>query len=906
MKKTYVTLLFFLASSILISAISDNKEFNSIHSNTSGFLLPDSTYEDSTETTEEYQFGDTISILTDGMDTTYILYQDSTTENMFIYDLTTIYLRPSSTPKAVNQNLYGINVSSMFEHTPLENNGMYEITPDPWELLSDLKPKVLRFPDGAGGKFSRMLGSENKNPADDAYGLWNGGYGFNLTEIIPYYDITDGDIDHADWTVEDVVSLNLADPGDDDWDWIEDQHVQDLIDIISHYIPQVKYDSDDYIQKEDEPLYINEFIKLIDKIETENPGHIVEVIVCLDVLNETAQQCEAIIDYLRTNNLHSVNVIGVELGNEVYSNFHGDAIGFKNYGGVGGKTAFEHYWHYLKGGDYSSFGLTGDFDLTDVLPDEMLAMDAHNYLSVLNEIDDLKIGIPAKNLQGGGFPFLTGDGVLIGPGADFWNEDLYDHYDEVIDGIPGHYAFDAVILHPYYTASNAVDLADNTNWLDIPLCLDADPDAGFDYFTGEWDYADYDDRLQCAFDDVIGIDDVTGNFRKVITTRHRQSYLEHNVKLNFDEFDDYEKELWTTEWNLLDTYEFDETDPEKLSKQQRLATFTNSFTHVYLLQEWFLRNLKINYQPEFSENFFTLATLQNFAGGSTLNLTARSDKQDQIELAIIESCTEDELLDYFVAKATYHEMDLISTISSNDLDYVSLTGTVFLNNLNILPTTFVDEDRTNLYVYYTNIKGEAQDYVLDPEYLIGFYPYADIVLLNQSPTYIHCIDADQLYSTSGRSSLHALNHFYDEECEEVGYYNNRFEIQGINIYENDPDCSGSIPTGGVCVTVPAYSSGYFIVPMEPYDARLGEVDNMFSIFPNPSSIYFNIKYNDEYADVNEAVKLEIINSLGSSVYKGTVMQGDKVDVTDLPVGVYIVKIYNKYNVVETEQMVKMK
>jgi len=881
-----------------------DKELISVISKDTPFLLPDSVFEDTIEE-EEYAFGDTVSIQIDGLDTTFIISTDST-ENMFIFNTSNIYVKPSGTPKTLNQELYGVNVSSLFEHTTFEDNAIYVDSADPWELLSEMKPRVIRFPDGSGGKFSRMLGSENKDINDADYGLWNSGYGFNLTEIIPYYDMTDGTIDHAAWTAEDVVGLNVTDPDDPDWDWIYSQDVEDFITLVNHYVEQITYDPNDYTDyagQEDEPLYINEFIKLIEKIETDNE-YTVDVIICLDVLNETAEQCKAIIEYLQDNELYNVHIAGIELGNEVYAKFFGRSIGFAVYGelGLGVKTTFEHYWDYINGGDYSSFGFTSDFDLTDVLPAEMLVSDAHDYLDVFKgttdaNIYEIKIGIPAQN-NGNGFAFLTGedDYFFAGGPEDDWNEDLYDHYSEEIFWGSGYrFAFNAVILHPYYAASNYEDPEDplNNNWYNIPLCLDDDP------YTALWDFAAYDEDLRCAFDGIIGIGDEVGNFRKVITSRHKDAFQEHNLKLHFNETGEDRKELWTTESNLLD-----KVDGADLDVQQRLSIYSNSFVHAYFLQEWFLRNVKINFQTTyFKENFFTYSTLQNFLGGSTINLVNLSDQQNQIELDIITDCDEDKIDDYYVAKTTYHEMKLLSAISSNDLQYLPLNGVVFTGNINLVPTMFVDESEGLLYCFYTNVKGTLQNYVFDPENLISFYPYADIVLLNQTPATIYCLDADQLYSNSGRSSLFDYNTAYND-CDDLGTYLNRFELNSISVYENDPDCSGDIPTGGVCVTVPAYSCGYFTIPMYPFEMRLGKNTNIFNLIPNPASTGFRIR-NKAGLELLEELDLKIFNNRGVQVKQLMYENEEFVNIADLPVGVYFVTLTNKKGETETQKLIKM-
>ncbi len=861
-------------------------------------FLPDSVFED---TIQEYTFGDTVSISIDGFDTIITIFSDSS-QNMFVYNTSTIYMKPSGSDKDVNQGLYGVNVSSMFENTSFEENVMYDVTLDPWALLSEMQPRVIRFPDGSGGKFSRMLGSQNKDINDADYGLWNGGYGFNLTEIIPYYDKTDGTIDHAAWTADDVVGLNVLDPADEDWDWINVADVEDFITLVNHYNTQIKYDPDEYteyIGQEDEPLYINEFIKLIERIETDNE-YTVEVIICLDVINETSEQCKAIIEYLQDNALYNVTIAGIEMGNEIYSKFYARAMGFDLYGevGIGHNSSFEHYWDYINGGNYSSFGYVSDFDLTDVLPAAMQVSGAHDYLGIFKgdtdtDINSIKIGIPAQN-NGNGYAFQAFEG---GPGSDDWNEDLYLHYDEMIsDGTSSRYAFNAVILHPYYTASNYEDPDDplNGNWYGIPLCLDDDP------YTVLWDYASYDEDLRCAFDGIVGIDDLEGNFREVITTRHKESYQQHDIKLHFNETGNDRKELWTTEWNILD-----KVQEASLNTQQRLSVYSNSFVHAYFLQEWFLRNVKINFQTTyFKENFFTYATIQNYLGSTTIDLLSLSDQQDQVELGIIDDCTDDKIGNYFVAKTTYQEMKLLSTISSNALQYLPSNGVIFTGNINLVPTIFVDVTRHLLYCFYTNVKGVPQNYVFNPIDLLPYFPYADLVLLDQYPTNIYCIDADQLYSTSGRSSLFAYNTAYTD-CNDIDDYSNRFELQGISTYENDPDYSGDIPTGGVCVSVPAYSCGYFVIPMDPFELRLGKNSNIFNVLPNPANTGFRIR-NKAGMELLEELEMKIYNNQGVRVLELMYENEELVNISSLPVGVYFITLTNSKGETETQKLIKMK
>lgn len=88
--------------------------------------------------------------------------------------------------------------------------------------------------------------------------------------------------------------------------------------------------------------------------------------------------------------------------------------------------------------------------------------------------------------------------------------------------------------------------------------------------------------------------------------------------------------------------------------------------------------------------------------------------------------------------------------------------------------------------------------------------------------------------------------------------------------------------------------------------KLGELQNMFTLYPNPSSTYFTIKYNSEFADTDESVKLGVYNALGAKILSKVNKQGEAVDVSVLPVGIYTVKIFNNYNGSEIEQFVKLK
>ncbi|MFZ1634487.1 MAG: T9SS type A sorting domain-containing protein [Chitinophagales bacterium] len=857
-------ILFYLSTLLDASPSMSNLSFDN-------YYMPDSTYDDST-IVESYLFGDTVQIVNEGFDTLYILYEDTLASNDSIPDSTTIELKEpisqeititlGNTVKEINQGLFGINVSSMFDHVPEENAYYLQA----WQQLSDLKPKSIRFPDGSGGKFMHLLGSEN------ADGSWNGGYGFNLDEIIPFYDMTYLGIQHPDYVAEDVETLT-EDQLDD---WIAGQDIADFEGFREHYFDQVTYDPTDYGSKEEEPLFINQFLRLIKQIEEDNE-YTVEVILCLDILCEPADKWKEIINYLRSNTIHNVNVVGVEVGNEVGLGFFDRALGI---------TDFGHYWEYIKGNDIP------DFTESLVLTDYMLTH--HNYLQVLkgDPAFEIKVGLPADNLHGSAYAFRIGDDP--GPRAgDQWNIDLRNKYNAGISigGGLSRFAFDAVIIHPYYKPTNAS--TGNTNYKEIPLCLSTS------YSDGLWNFTGYDSRLSCAYDGIVGVGNVTGNFKKFMSTRYKQAWDAHNVNLGFDLTSSIKKELWTTEWNFHDN-----DGNVEASEKERVSIYANSFVHAELLQEWMLKNIKLNFQTGYRENFFTYATLQNFVGGTNIALLNPSNEQDQVSLGLLMDCSGPGWNNYFVPRTTYYEMLLLSDITANNLDYISSSTGMFLTNLNLPPTVFIDPEKENLYVYYTNVKKVEQNYIINSGSLLSLYPGA--FGLGLEDVTIHSIDADQLYSTSGKNSLFDLNTGYNS----CGSYPNRFEITYINIDgTNEPDCSGTVPPGGICVTVEPTSVGYIKIPIHVLypPAKTGESFNDFyTIYPNPAYDAFTFKLKYQYTLQNPYFYIEVFNVTGKLCLQTTIEEGQSVNISELPAGVYTVSIKGENLEPISEPLIKIK
>ena len=212
--------------------------------------------------------------------------------------------------------------------------------------------------------------------------MWNGGYGFSWEELVVFYDKTDGDDDAPSTTsiISNMIDGVCNGCGAVGTGWMEAKFVGDFEDFYNKAAAQPTFDPADYGtgMELDRPLYINQCIDLIGQIESANPGHVVDVIYVVNIQTQTADDVLAVIDYLRD---HDVHVTGIEMGNEVYFDFHALSMGLDD---------FPDYWNYING---VNFG-----DLEDILPADVYA--DHDYIGKLKgnaDYYDLKIGLPAQN-----------------------------------------------------------------------------------------------------------------------------------------------------------------------------------------------------------------------------------------------------------------------------------------------------------------------------------------------------------------------------------------------------------------------------------------------------------------------------------------------------------------------------
>lgn len=313
----------------------------------------------------------------------------------------------------------------------------------------------------------------------------------------------------------------------------------------------------------------------------------------------------------------------------------------------------------------------------------------------------------------------------------------------------------------------------------------------------------------------------------------------------------------------------------------------------------------------------TYATLQGFGGGSDGLLLTIADGQERnfYEGAdecpfvndCLTACENDENADkrnYYVRRATYFVASMYSTIFKYNLEYLPSTFQVSLGNINIAPTVFIDTRRNHecLYIYYTNVK-PGQSFTLDPHLITNVFPDCFGLLFNQAS----CIylQADNLYSTSGKSSLYdpLLNACYPEADHPL-------EMKEVDTILNYPICGGWPYTNG-CLVAPEYSIGYFKVPLTVLYEVLKETaveENISDIlvYPNPASSSFTFVAEGIYDSNNTEFTVEIRNLNGMMLSSSLHHSNEKISIADLPAGIYFVDIKTIENKVFHKQLIKIK
>lgn len=928
------------------------------------YIFSDYLFQALPDTTIQYQEGDTVDTYTTGGDSVYVLYEDTLadtamamgwyipteTEHMII-ELTEHHL-------PIEQGLLGVNVSDMFEpgHANADElAAKYGTEPDPWDYLSEMQPKVLRFPSGAGGKFYQPLGSLRTNPDDPDVGMLNGGYGINIDEVIRFYDVTDNGVFNAPPLYDVIGDPMITSIQEDMTDgncltcltWMATGQISTFEDNYNKWASQPIINPALLPEDMGNDLYINQFIDLVQQIESEN-GYTVDVLVCLNILNQTATEAVKIIQYLQDN---GIQIAGVEIGNEVYFEWAGLMLGFKDTEPVSTVNPFIRYWDYINGHEYDTGTsgedpgdgtyLAGDFDLSAVLPADVLA--DHDYLGALNAFDpDLEIGLPAANFDPcdtWDTPFIIDDPdadmtfIPGGPGepcvCDYpqWNLDMETKFDHTIAGGEGGgsaiFKFDAIILHNYYVAGNAhAGCPENTNW----QVAAAEPTfvGGAPYGT-PWTYPGFDENLGELFEGIAGIPtdpagtgpaEQLGNMKVFVRDRIKNAFDIHAENLHFYDTDvEATKQVWFSEYNLLPKTNGETEDAD----EPFVFMVPNTFVHAVALQNWILWNIKAYFDPDYKPGIFTLGTVQAFLGGNPIDMMTPASRNDQVMLELPEAgiqCTTDVPIpaveDYYVRRTTYYTMQLLNAIHVYDLQYEKTFVGLYMLNNNLPPTSFVELNASgvpiNIYVYYTNIKQSTQKYVMDPGDLYLSIPGALGVTLE--PATIYALNPAQLSSTSGNNAMYT----HVDITEAYGCTPNPLPINAPHPFEiistgtsvSGTSCPGGFtpPPGGICVTVPATSAGYFVIPIEPA-LRLGNTIDLFAVYPNPASSYFVVQLQSDAFAYQDALTVELYGLYGNLIHKIQTQIGQPVDISMLPVGPYTVVIRAEGYAKETKTLIKM-
>ncbi len=440
------TLLVILIISLALAFASSNTELvlrreitSDLSTNITEAIMPDSILEDTSEIAEEFHLGDTIEILIDGQDSLFILYEDSAyASSDTISDTSVIEFRafdptkditiiPGGYIKEVIQGLFGVHIEGMFtpKHMPQDEDNINYFVPDDfdnaWSWLADLKPRVLRFPGGASSRWMHLLPYDtNGDDIDDKFPI---GYGYDLEEIIRYYDVmneTDDDLpnniqaddpDYMEWIIDDLDIDSDIDVFDLDING-ECDHCHEWMDV--NYQGNLETAAKDYFQQENDlplldqqQLYIDQFIALVDYIQNRE-GYTIEVIIDLNVISESATQCRRIIDYLQNsapiveggNGVTSINIAGVEMGNECNLKWAQDIMGFNE---------FDDYWYFINGkglGDIAGDYFSEDYRDNWITPYYEYVFnetfqDDHDFIGEFKNdpLFECKVGIPAANLK---------------------------------------------------------------------------------------------------------------------------------------------------------------------------------------------------------------------------------------------------------------------------------------------------------------------------------------------------------------------------------------------------------------------------------------------------------------------------------------------------------------------------
>ncbi|MFN3939917.1 MAG: T9SS type A sorting domain-containing protein, partial [Chitinophagales bacterium] len=244
---------------------------------------------------------------------------------------------------------------------------------------------------------------------------------------------------------------------------------------------------------------------------------------------------------------------------------------------------------------------------------------------------------------------------------------------------------------------------------------------------------------------------------------------------------------------------------------------------------------------------------------------------------------------YHIQHTSKFAMNLLSNINGQSLKYMKLGIGTYSHNPNLPPTIFIDPVYENLYIYYTNVKGTTQNYIIEDGSLRLLYSGATGIILDVAT--ITCIDAAMPYSASGKDFLYDVNACYSA----LNPYD--IEINETIMYINSPDCTGSIPDYH-CITVPAYSSGYIKIPVTPdfTPAKLASISEPAFLYPNPATGDISIAnaYFTEF----------VITDITGSVLESGINNNNHIDIEQLPSGYFILQYKNNEETVAYYSFIK--
>jgi hypothetical protein len=304
----------------------------------------------------------------------------------------------------------------------------------------------------------------------------------------------------------------------------------------------------------------------------------------------------------------------------------------------------------------------------------------------------------------------------------------------------------------------------------------------------------------------------------------------------------------------------------------------------------------LNFQSPFRKNFYTISTIQNYAGGAQTTLLSPGnstelhylDDEGYFDDLGINPNIFDDQTNWYIKRTPMFAFELVSEINKNSLQYLPSTYTLSKTNINLQPTVFINPAKTFLFIYFSNVKNENQNYLLDFSNLKYLWPGASGVYAG--PAEIHSLDALQCYSSAGKSALFEINTVYTSYAGGGGTVYHPFELRSLaGPYLNTPDdcADATAEAEGRCLTAAANSFGYFLLPVTPaFEPKLSEeFKSYFNILPNPASDYFEISAS------------EPVRTLQIFTLEGTLLLSlndtQTVDVSGYARGIYFLRANNQ-------------